>query len=1135
MKTAYTLLTALSLSLSTICVAQTEVVEIEATSGDQMEKCQAADIDNDGIKDLVMVIHNDLVWYRCDASGYWSYREIIYRGIEGSVFNLETIDVNADGFQDFYISAYYEKIFVINPGAPGIEWVSEDVSVTYPNTIFGFLDADGDTDDDIVVRDVYYNIGYFENTAGSFVNYHILFAAGEYTNNRGLYDINSDGAKDILIADYSGNYTLLLNNLDGTVSDINAGTFFMYDLHLADVNGDGFGDITYRYAHLYTRLWDNTTETFSGPLLLGDIPTYNFFTLNVDGDADADLLYLKPFGTSFQLYVANNTGLPDPATAVKVIDSIGHFANNYFTDINFDNRIDLIEGEQKILYAHLQNPDGTFATPYVPDTLNQSTVFSKIADINGDGINDLMHCNENGAFEWLEYAPATNTIIARHSMPFIGTKLTPLCMNVIDIDLDGDLDVLTSLWFSSETNKYLGVFTNNGSGTFSKKLIYENAYAELHPVDADEDGDLDIVALGKNGYVYIFPQTAAAPLTFGVPIAITAYGYHSIDFMDVNGDSLMDIVAGVGSGDIRKLVNITPGYYAAAANLYSTTCSSPKTIFTDDYDGDGDDDVIFSCYGYYSYIANNNDGVFTEIPIGSFAYASSYDITTTDVMDVDADGFSDLVLEKYGYGMYVKHGSASGFANEYIHYTLDMGTFENIDDFGSLDFIGSNTWSYYIQYNAIINPSKVHITHTAEYLEEEGAADIIQALIDFVPAEPLTMHFTPDSTMNIGAGKGIAVDITFPSDSTALNPVLLSVWLDDADTIPEKMIPGNITITTDETWGMGEDYIDTVITYALTDNDAGIFLNLSEIYAVENGTATNLTFSCNIYQPLASSFTIYADLLTDLGLGNDVNKTISIPAGIGSVQTYSVPVNSDDDHYDYNDTIQYLQFDWTSAIPEVEALIPDAVTVFVTDDDSSIMTLSGLSDFVHDEGDVLSIKLKINTAPFADVTATITPDMQLDLGNGPGQPVNVMWYDHTYATAYKTTTATIVEDMIPEGLHTSTITFTITSDDPHYNSITIPDQVVNIDDALTGIADASLEDAISVQPSVTTNFTTIVCPETAGNCAVFVFDISGQKILSTQGTGNIPLDLSGLSAGQYLLRLQFGATIVNKTVTVVHN
>ena len=161
-----------------------------------------------------------------------------------------------------------------------------------------------------------------------------------------------------------------------------------------------------------------------------------------------------------------------------------------------------------------------------------------------------------------------------------------------------------------------------------------------------------------------------------------------------------------------------------------------------------------------------------------------------------------------------------------------------------------------------------------------------------------------------------------------------------------------------------------------------------------------------------------ADLLADNNVGGNWSRSV---AGIADARTAAGFPFSSVDTGSPGDVPQFV--------------LPGGVTV----------TASGGSTEVSEDGtqDLLSIALQ--SVPSDDVTITITPDAQLDLGNGPGVAIDLIFTPGNAFTP-QSVVVSAVDDMIVEGEHVGVMSFLVSSNDPGYQGLQIADVSATITD-----------------------------------------------------------------------------------------
>ncbi|MEM1292829.1 MAG: choice-of-anchor L domain-containing protein, partial [Cyanobacteria bacterium P01_H01_bin.162] len=86
------------------------------------------------------------------------------------------------------------------------------------------------------------------------------------------------------------------------------------------------------------------------------------------------------------------------------------------------------------------------------------------------------------------------------------------------------------------------------------------------------------------------------------------------------------------------------------------------------------------------------------------------------------------------------------------------------------------------------------------------------------------------------------------------------------------------------------------------------------------------------------------------------------------------------------------------------------------------------------EGNSSIVNLRLNTVPTANVTVTLDPDEQIDLGNGAGQPLDVLFTPED-ALDNRQIAFTAFDDTLVEGAHSGFISATVQSSDFSYSGL----------------------------------------------------------------------------------------------------
>ena len=336
---------------------------------------------------------------------------------------ISPADVDGDGWQDIVTGGWWYR----NPGAPGGDWLRQDIGLPLLNMAATY-DFDGDGDPDIL------------GTQGQ--------------------DSEPDSAFVWAQNDGGGQFTLF-ENID-----------------------NGQGDF----------LQGVTVARFDPDQSLGVAVSWH------NGGPGVQMISVPADPASEHWPVS----LASAVTQTEALSA---------GDIDRDGDTDLLLGTR-----WLRNDLPRAWTPFYlhhPDTPNGQPDRNRLADINNDGRLDAVvgyeGANKSRHLTWYEQPADPTALWTEH---IIDTIIGPMSLDVADMDGDGDFDVVAGEHSPAKPDKAsLYVFENQDGQGLSWKRHRVHQGDEHHDgaqvVDIDQDGDLDIISIGwTHGMVLLYENLA---------------------------------------------------------------------------------------------------------------------------------------------------------------------------------------------------------------------------------------------------------------------------------------------------------------------------------------------------------------------------------------------------------------------------------------------------------------------------------------------------------------------------------------------------------------------------------------------------------------------------------------------------
>lgn len=520
-------------------------------------------------------------------------------------------------------------------------------------------------------------------------------------------DFNGDGKTDV-IAGTAANYVrvfpgmgggLLGQGIDTATGLISGEPFYV---QAADIDSDGKLDVDIVasggsvYQHLV--LLGKGDGSFR-PLPISDFPNTMLGEQSLadfDGDGRLDVVIpgnsVQPAGPNKGMYFLRGHGdgtFDEPA----LFDSAGCNASSP-GDFNGDDRPDVAAACDDGVRIYLGKGDGSFHAPIITGFPNRPYHIA-VADLNGDGIPDLVVSEVNASALWVLLGTGDGTFPSRTRYTPLGTGIAGI--RIGDVNGDGKLDVVTSFgaltrsvgtWLgngdgtlqqpvttvSAESTfdfalgslrkpgtldliatatlcNCISVHLNSGTGKFQDNIVVNLGLTvnSMLKYDFNRDGRPDLLISSLQGLTLLYGTgKPAVPFRVGWRQGLSDGSAYAV-VGDFNNDGLLDIASASWSGTLLRvfLGNAAGGF----TQSYTTTrpYGSVGKITTGDFNGDGKLDVATPMVEIY---AGKGDGTLAQPISVSLGLNTVHSFVAGEEMN--GDGRDDIIMN-------YQHFTSTGF------------------------------------------------------------------------------------------------------------------------------------------------------------------------------------------------------------------------------------------------------------------------------------------------------------------------------------------------------------------------------------------------------------------------------------------------------------------------------------------
>ena len=300
------------------------------------------------------------------------------------------------------------------------------------------------------------------------------------------------------------------------------------------------------------------------------------------------------------------------------------------------------------------------AVPTFVEHVVSTNAFNPISvasvDVDGDGDIDLLSAfffddkiawyENDGNGNFTEHVVSTNVDLAES-------------VSSADVDGDGDIDLLSA---SSDDDK-IAWYENDGNTNFTEHVVSTNADGafSVASADVDDDGDIDLLSASDgDDKIAWYENDGSGNFTEHV-VSTNADGANSVSSADVDGDGDIDLLsASAGDDKIAWYENDGNGNFTE--HVVSTDANGARSVASADIDRDGDIDLLSASVidDKIAWFENDGSGNFTEHFVSTNAYGA-FSATSADVDgDIDllsASLFDDKIAwyENDGNGNFTEH------------------------------------------------------------------------------------------------------------------------------------------------------------------------------------------------------------------------------------------------------------------------------------------------------------------------------------------------------------------------------------------------------------------------------------------------------------------------------------------------
>lgn len=510
---------------------------IVSSSANRAQKAVSADVDADGDIDMLSASGADskIAWYENTGGSPPVFVTHVITTTASNAKWVKTADIDGDGLLDVLSASEGngQIRWYRNTGAVPPTFESFTVSINSGAKVVEPVDFDLDGDLDLLSCGIGADqIMYHENKGGSPLTWSTYVISTAADNPLTVFpaDLDNDGDPDLLSASFMDNKIAWYENRSihrgqrfaGLQTVINAGpTNGPWAVRIADLDLDGAPDLVSAFPYTDSIQWHQNMPGDPNPWITRDVsiaaPSVRSVAVgDINADGHPDIVAATEADNSVSVHYSSGAAIPTFTRSVVYPFLSGARAAE-IADLDGDGDLDIAScaraGDQVAWHENLGGSPPMWNTHFITSAADGAEAIA-IADIDRDGRPDLVTGWENA--DTVAWHRNLGGSPLDWSTEIIADNIDgPLAVAVVDLDLDGDPDVLSVAANGNSVQWHENSGGPAPSWTFRLVDAAVTGAQCVAAADLDADGDPDlIVGAATLDMVYLYENLRGDPIIF---------------------------------------------------------------------------------------------------------------------------------------------------------------------------------------------------------------------------------------------------------------------------------------------------------------------------------------------------------------------------------------------------------------------------------------------------------------------------------------------------------------------------------------------------------------------------------------------------------------------------------------------